>query len=80
VDEAREKKPAGPHDPIALPARIYCPRCRSTDIRKSRKRFSDLPAMLAGFRPARCYMCSYRFRYNLAISIHVAGDNRHEAA
>ena len=38
-----------------------CPRCRRPELRRSRVRWYDLPAVVLFFRPFRCARCGRRF-------------------
>ena len=43
-------------------AQISCPWCSEfTSVRRSHRRFWDLPRYLLGKRPYRCKLCGHRF-------------------
>ncbi len=41
---------------------VFCPRCKSTDVKDSLYRVNDVLALLVGFKPLRCRCCLHRFR------------------
>jgi len=43
---------------------IACPRCSSTDVRRSRRRVVEHVLSLLGFYPYRCWGCMRRFVAN----------------